>query len=257
MQRYHPKDSTNELANWIIENIAAEDIVDAIFVSGSTSKGGNDDYSDVDINVVTENKEKFEEQLFRLLESHPTQNVILKFTPPSLPEILVLYFQGFAKFDFGIYSKAQILNKNLKLSQAEVITDKNGIFKLDEEPTNHFSIPGDNYISMAFADLIAIPREVTRNNIFEARANLDEARSLIATYLNLTNGVIYFGYADFINFANDQIKELIHKSLFNNDNPEGILDASVNLLKAIDTLNVFPAETINSTIERALAHKAK
>jgi predicted nucleotidyltransferase len=244
MNKFHKSNRHNELATKLISRLSENTEVLTIFVSGSTITGGRDEYSDVDINIVVRNPEEFKKTIVSIANEIDT--VTHHFCPPRLDFIYVLYFKNLEKIDIGIYSEEEFL------SEQHVAPDEKAVIKNTIEKTKQKSVsqtPADSsfqnkFLALALADIIAIPREVYRRNIFEARSNLDESRSMIATYLNIQNSIIYFGFNDFINFANPKQKELFISSLKKNGSYKGILTAARKLLKVIATTGVYKESLI-------------
>lgn len=251
--KYHPVDSHNSIASHLVEEFSKNEDIKVIFVSGSTIHGGADIYSDVDINIVVPNPETFAQDFVAFVKS--IERVSLTFSPPGLSHIHVFYFDNLEKVDIGIYSVEQFMSgTHISPSEESIIKNTLGTVKAKE------SKKGDSdsklqlkYLSLALADLIAIPREVYRKNIFEARANLDEARSMIATYLNINNSVIYFGYNDFIQFTDPDQEKLFHISLKRNGSYKGILEAAQALLQIIATTNQIEPSLIRNVAGKITA----
>jgi predicted nucleotidyltransferase len=251
--KYHPVDSHNSIASRLIEEFSKNEEIKVIFVSGSTIRGGTDVYSDIDINIVVSNPETFQQEFIAFVKS--IEPVSLTFSPPGLSHIHVFYFGDLEKIDIGIYSVEQFMSgTHISPSEESIIKNTLGTVKQQESrKSDSDSELQLKYLSLALADLIAIPREVYRKNIFEARANLDEARSMIATYLNINNSVIYFGYNDFIQFTNPDQEKLFHISLKRNGSFKGILEAAQALLQIIATTNQIESSVIRNVAAKITA----
>lgn len=249
--RYHKLDNYNELTAKLVKKLSAHPDIEIVFLSGSTVYGGRDEYSDIDINIVVSNPEEFKPTLCSLISE--VEEIKHSFCPPRLDNIYVFYFKNLEKIDIGLYSIEDYLSGRHALPPNEAIiknTLGSKVTLTEEEyfPDESFQ---NKYLSLALADLIAIPREIYRKNIFEARANLDESRSMIATYINIQNSVVYFGYNDFISFANKDQQALFIESLKKNGSYEGILVAALNLLRIIDSTKVFDT-TVIELVEKRL-----
>ena len=255
---FHAHEKINAIAHQIIEDHSSDESVVGIFVAGSTVKGGRDMFSDVDINFVVKDAADFELKLIKHLKK--LHNVIFYFNPPFLKNILVFYLDGGYKFDFGIYTPENNLS-GFRQKKTKIIIDKLGTLenqiklninkKLNKDTANQ-------YLYLAIADLIAIRREVCRKELFEARANLDDARFHLAIYLNLTNQHYYFGYDKFLEFSNKKCEKLWRESLKNNSEFEDILKASKKLLliiKEIKEIDLPVLELISTKLFSTYNHR--
>lgn len=248
--KLHPKKEPNNLAQKIIDTFKKENDVLAIFLSGSTIKGGTDIFSDVDINLVVKDSTKFKNKLIDFLST--ITDLKFYFTPPNLNYILVCYLANLYKFDFGVYEKEQIPDN---IPTEAIIQDKLALLQSKNQKSNLSTIANyddlaKKYVYLAIADIIAVSREIYRKDIFEARANLDEARSSIATYINLKNHNLYFGFDQFEKLVSKEIRRYFVDSLKDNDNFKGTLCAAVCLIKIIKILDLVEAELIESIEKR-------
>lgn len=244
-KRLHPNAHRNTIANRIVDDLIANEAVDIVFLSGSTVHGGTDDFSDIDINVVVQNPQEFRLYVLRLVNTYG--KVTHAFTPANLDNIFVIFLNDLTKIDFGIYSTQEFA------AQKYLIKDKDAVLKGTINPigttTNQksrFKKVGNTYLAMALADLIAIPREIQRNNIYEARANLDDARRHIAIYVNLINNDIYFNYNNFSQYLKKKQIDMFRKSLKNNDNYPGIVEKALLLLEIVKEFKIYENSLINN-----------
>lgn len=251
--KFHPQKVPNDIAKKIVKWYKNDRDVLAIFLSGSTIKGGTDIYSDIDINFIVHHKQDFQKKLLDTIGK--IAKLQFYFIPPKLNHILVCYFEDLYKFDFAIYEK----DKSLPIINSDAII----IDKLEILPKNNQSscvtINNNNltekYLFLALADIIAISREVYRKDLFEARVNLDEARSALATYINLKNHNCYFGYDQFRKYISEQDYQLFTDSLKCNHDLKGILNAAISLLTIIKNKDSVSNDLIDKIIKRLLLSK--
>ena len=109
---------------------------------------------------------------------------------------------------------------------------------------------------MALADLIAVPREIFRRNIYEARANLDDARKHIAIYINLINNDRYHNFNNFNRYLTQKQLHVFQESLKNNDEYSGILESALSLLSIIKGMKEYRIGLIK-TVEEYLKKQSR
>ncbi len=245
---YHPDPQANQLAASLVDRLTTEQDLLGLFLSGSTARGGRDRYSDVDISVVIEHKERFKTRLPRLM--HEISPLLFGFEPEFLlPDFYIFYLEGGYKFDFYMYGPDDSLSWSFS-RQAVIVLDTDNRLAAAQAGWIKKPVPAglkEKYLHMALADLWALRREAYRRDLFEARDNLDDARRCIATYINLTHDHIYFGFDRFETYLDPFLRTEMKRSLQNNDSFQGILQAGLSLLKIIGAFEVFEPQVIEVT----------
>lgn len=245
---YHPDPRANQLATSLIHTLIKERDILGLFLSGSTARGGRDRYSDVDISLVVQHKERFKKQLPHLMQT--VSPLLFGFEPHFLlPDFYIFYLKAGYKFDFYIYGPEDSLGWSFSQQAVVVLDTDNRLAAAQAEWTKKPPPEGldEKYLMMALADLWALRREIHRRDLFEARDNLDDARRCIATYINLTHDHAYFGYDQFDTYLDAALISEMKRSLQDNDSFQGMIQAGLSLLKVIASLHVFDREIIDLT----------
>jgi len=248
----HPSSHRNTIANTIINSLMANESVEAIFLSGSTATGGTDEFSDIDINIVVQQPQAVKDDILRLIQKY--YKIAYAFTPPHLNNILVIYLNDLTKIDIGVYSTEEITSKKLHIQNKDIVI-KGSVPEI-QTTKNTVSQEGFTYLAMALADLIAVPREIFRRNIYEARANLDDARKHIAIYINLINNDRYHNFNNFNRYLTQKQLHVFQESLKNNDEYSGILESALSLLSIIKGMKEYRIGLIK-TVEEYLKKQSR
>lgn len=251
--RLHKDKKFNEMANLVIASLSKLDGLVGIFTYGSTSYGGRDRFSDIDVGIVVRGKDKLRKELPVIIRR--TVKTIFLFEPrfsEFMEDLYLFYFEGGYKFDVVVYEKSDsLLVENL--NETKIIIDRQGhlINIIREKPRSKIDQSlKERYLALALADIFAVAREVYRKDIFEARFNLDEARNCITTYINLSNQYDCFHPDRFHEYIHPEILQEIRQSLLQNDTLSGITRGATKLLHSLELLAPFHLEAFTEARKR-------
>lgn len=216
-----------------------------IVLAGSRAVGAGDEFSDFDIHVLLSRTNSLKNEIENVFKN--VDGVLFSFEPHFLSDFVVFYLGDGHKFDICFYHEhsqlAKITDKRVRIIKDTVEGDLKRVLgdrKLDVSPS---SIK-EKFLGLALADLFAVARECFRRDLFKARFNLDEAREMIANYINYEKGHFRTGFDKFSSLSPKPINKLMEKSLKGNDTFEGIRIAALRLVAAIEKLKFFDKKAI-------------
>ncbi len=247
------KNKSDCLGEKILLALKQRDDVSGIVLAGSRAMGPSDEFSDFDIHILLSENATLKKEIDGVFGA--IAPVLFRFEPHFLSDFVVFYLGDGCKFDVCFYSDhnqlARITDKRVKVVK-ETINGNLGRVLGSRQPE---VAPGglkEKFLGLALADLLAVARESYRKNIFKARFNLDEAREMIANYINYDNGHFRTGFDKFPNFASNLVVGSMEKSLRNNNSIKGIKIAALELLSVIETWDIFRKKTIKIVRKRLL-----
>ena len=164
---YHINFQANTEINKLINSLIVDfQEVKCIFVSGSAARGGNDEFSDVDLNVVINDPDSFLKSISSFVKK---QDILFSFEPHYLKNIIVLYLRSGVKLDIMLYDTENDFS-SFTLDRIKIILDKSEGYLLSNKIENKIkkTVPNDlafKYLSLGLADLYAVAREISRKNL--------------------------------------------------------------------------------------------
>lgn len=167
-----------------LEDLKSDPNVIGIYESGSLARGDFDNYSDIDLHILVRTEKK-KEYIAEKKRRAANWGEVLFYEGSSTTPYIVTHYECFVKIDSWYHNENELL-PSIWLKDAKSYYDPEKIIQkvINESKSIGFDVSGDEisfWRNKVFAYVHETYRAVMRGELYEALANLDHVRWLIAS----------------------------------------------------------------------------